>query len=77
MNEKYKFGLEWVENMVGKRENAGYQSFHRFPHCFQKPSGSGSLKVRIVWLRVKKLLFCIELTLSVECKHSVTYAVTA
>ena len=32
-----------VENMVGKGENAGYQHFLLFPHCFQKPSLSGSL----------------------------------
>ena len=27
------------------------QHFHLFPHCFQKASLSGSLKVRIVWKR--------------------------
>ena len=26
----------WVENIVGKGENAGYQHFLLFPHCFQK-----------------------------------------
>ena len=29
---------EWVENMVGIEENAGYQHFLLFPKCFQKPS---------------------------------------
>ena len=27
-----------VENMVGKEENAGYQHFVLFPHCFEKAS---------------------------------------
>ena len=31
MNEKYKFGLGRVENIVGKGENAGYQHFLLFP----------------------------------------------
>ena len=38
-----------VENIVGKRENAGYQHFLLLPRCFQKDPLSGSLKVRIVW----------------------------
>ena len=42
-----------VENIVGKGENAGYQHFLLFPQCFQKPSHLGSLKVGIVWERVK------------------------
>ena len=25
----------WVEHIVGKRENAGYQHFLLFPQCFQ------------------------------------------
>ena len=29
---------DWVENIVGKGENAGYQHFVLFPQCFQKPS---------------------------------------
>ena len=40
---------DWVENIVGKGENAGYQHFLLFPHCFQKASVPGSLKVGIVW----------------------------
>ena len=39
VNEKFKFVLGRAENIVGKRENAGYQ----------KPSVSESLKVGIVW----------------------------
>ena len=42
-----------VENIVGKGENACYQHFLLFPKCFQKASLSGSLRVKIVWLRVK------------------------
>ena len=36
VNEKMKFGLERVENIVGKEKNAGYQHFLLFPKCFQK-----------------------------------------
>ena len=39
----------WVENIVGKGENAGYQHFLLFLQCFQKVSPLGSLKVGIVW----------------------------
>ena len=28
--------FNWVENTVGKGENAGYQHFLLFPQCFQK-----------------------------------------
>ena len=49
VNEKLKFVLERVENIVGKRENAGYQHFLLYPQCFQKASFSRSLKVGIVW----------------------------
>ena len=28
--------LDWVENTVGKGENAGFQHFLLFPQCFQK-----------------------------------------
>ena len=52
MNEKFKFGLGSVENIVGKGENAGYQHFLLFPQCFQKPSVSGLFKVGVVWYRV-------------------------
>ena len=45
--ENLKFVLQRVENIVGKGENAGYQHFLLF-QCFQTPSFSGSLKVRVV-----------------------------
>ena len=40
---------DWVENSVGKGENAGYQHFLLFPQCFQKDPFPGSLKVGVVW----------------------------
>ena len=39
----------WVENIVDKGENAGYQHFLLFPLCFQKASPIGLLKFWIVW----------------------------
>ena len=47
------FLLDRIENIVKKGENAGYQHFLLFQQCFQKTSSSGSLKVGIVWERVK------------------------
>ena len=44
-----------IENIVGKGENAGYQHFHIFPQCFQKAYYTGSLKVVLVWERVKHI----------------------
>ena len=52
--EKLKFLLAGVENIVGKGENAGSQHFLLFPQWFQKASLSGSLKLGIVWKRVKQ-----------------------
>ena len=43
-----KFVLDWVENIVGKRENTGYRHFLLFPQCFQKQTLSRLLKVVIV-----------------------------
>ena len=45
-----------LENIVGKEENAGYQHFLLFTQCFQKASFWASLKVGIVWKRVKHLV---------------------
>ena len=42
-----------VEDILGKRENAGYQHFLHFQKSFQKPSSSGTLKVGIVRYSVK------------------------
>ena len=39
------FGLDRVENILGKGENAGYQ-------CFQKAASPGLLKADIVWQRL-------------------------
>ena len=49
VTQKLKIMLGWVENIVGKGENAGCQHFLLFPECFQKASYTGSLKVGIVW----------------------------
>ena len=39
---------DWVENIVGKGENNGYEHFLRFPQCLQQASFPGSIKVGIV-----------------------------
>ena len=49
---KLNFFIGWVENIVGKGENAGYQHFLLFPQFFQKFSFAGSLKIGTVWYRV-------------------------
>ena len=51
VTETLKFVLGRVENIVEKGENAGYQHFLLFTHCFQKDPFSRLLKVHIV-LRV-------------------------
>ena len=38
----------WVENIVEKEENAGYQHLPFFPQCFQNFNLLGSLKLGIV-----------------------------
>ena len=48
-SKKSKYVLGWVENIVGKGENAGYKHFLLFPQCFPKLSQSGSLKIGTVW----------------------------
>ena len=42
VNQKLKFDMGRVENIVGKGENAGYQHFLLFLQCFQKASVLGS-----------------------------------
>ena len=36
--------FDWLETIVGKGENAGYQHFLLFPQCFQRAYFLGSLK---------------------------------
>ena len=48
MNQKLKSALGRLENIVGKGENAGYQHFLLFLHCFQKASCTRVLKFVIV-----------------------------
>ena len=38
---KQQLCLGWVENIVEKGENAGYQHFLLFPQCFQRPLFQG------------------------------------
>ena len=49
VNQKLKFDLGRIENIVGKGENAGYQHFLLFQQSFQKAFFSESLNVGIVW----------------------------
>ena len=44
-DDKLKFVSVRVENIVGNRENAGYQYFLLLPQFFQKNSFSGSIIV--------------------------------
>ena len=44
--------LKFAENIVEKGENPGHQHFLFFPTSFQMLSFSGSIKVKIVRLRV-------------------------
>ena len=55
VTEKLQFVLGRVENIAGKGENAGYQHFLLFPQCFQKCPFSRSLKVWILWKKVKSI----------------------
>ena len=48
-NKMVVFVFDREENVVGKGENAGYQHFLLFQHCFQKASFTGLLKFGIVW----------------------------
>ena len=48
VTQKLKFVMRQVENILGKRENAGFQHFLLFSY-FQKPRSSGLLRVGIVW----------------------------
>ena len=48
VTQNIKVVFHRIEN-VGKIENAGYQHFLLFPHCFQKAFSSSTSKVVIVW----------------------------
>ena len=45
---KTEIALERVENIVGKRKNAGSQHFYFFPQCIRKATSAGSIKVDCV-----------------------------
>ena len=66
VNKKLKLVLGRVENILGKAENAGYQHFLLLSKCFQKPPSSGSLKVGIVWQRVKFITSMGSMVLSLS-----------
>ena len=42
---------DWVENIAGNGENAGYQHFLHFPQYFQKASFPGSLTSALCYKR--------------------------
>ena len=65
--EKLKFVLQRTESMVGKGENAGFQHFLLFPLCFQRPLSWVSLKVGIVWSRVKPLQYSVPFDTKFVC----------
>ena len=46
---KQKFFLGWMENIVGKGENAGNQHFLLFSQCFQRLFYTGLLNPGTVW----------------------------
>ena len=60
MTQEVKLDLGWVENIVGKGENAGHQHFLLFQQCFPKASLFGLLKLGTVWETVKILLSVYE-----------------
>ena len=43
-----------VENIVGKRENAGYQRFPLFTQCFEKASFPDTSRGVRVWVWVNR-----------------------
>ena len=53
VNERLKFGLGRVENIVGKGENAGNQHFLLFPQCFEKGLVLRVIKSQVVKKRDK------------------------
>ena len=52
--------MVWVENIAGKRENAGHQHFLLFPQCFQKVSVSGSVKSGLCGKGLRKVSTCSD-----------------
>ena len=51
MTEMVKFVLDRFENIVGKRQNAGYQPFLLFPLCFLKAAFCRVVKSQVkIWL---------------------------
>ena len=46
------FVFEWLQNIVGEGENAGFQDFLLFLQCFQRVSSAGSLNLVKMWSSV-------------------------
>ena len=77
-----EFGLQYLENIVGKGEHTGYQHFLPFPWCFQKVSFSGLFKLFIVCGRVNECFFLYSLSainggLCLEVKYWKRYTINA
>ena len=53
--EKMKFGMERVENIMGKRRKCCLPAYSPFPTMFSKGSSIGPLKVLIVGKRVDRV----------------------
>ena len=53
MSQIMKLIIDWLENIVGKGENAGCQQFLLVPQWFEKPSFTGSLRAMVMRYRVK------------------------
>ena len=54
VTQNIKVVFHTIENIVGKKENAGYQHFLPFPQCFQKAFYSSVSKVVICGNRLTK-----------------------
>ena len=52
-----------AENIVGKRENAGYQHFLLFLQCFKKASFPDTSKGVIVWEWVKPVICYLNIAI--------------
>ena len=59
MDENGRKFSRQVENTVGGGEIARNEQFLLLPQSFQKTFTADTYKPRIVWERVKRVLFCI------------------
>ena len=61
------FFAGWVDNIVGKGENAGYQHFLLFQQCYQKAPFLGSLKSRDCVEKSFKAVFSVISVIMTAC----------